>query len=68
MIGCQFDANMKVQMQRVKIINNNSKSRAAAYVKFDINIKMILVHYIQCIKHPIFKVNLEFQGVKFYQS
>ena len=28
---------------------------------------MILVHYIQSIKYPIFKVSLEFQGVKVHQ-
>ena len=30
--------------------------------------KMILVDYIQCIKYLIFKINLEFQDVKVYQS
>ena len=38
MIGRQFHANMKVQTTTCKD-NNNSKSRAATCVKFDINIK-----------------------------
>ena len=29
---------------------------------------MILVHYIQCIKYPIFVISLEFQGIKVHQS
>ena len=38
MIGGHFHANMKVQTAMCKD-NNNSKSRAAACVKFEINIK-----------------------------
>ena len=38
MIGRHFHASMKVQTATCKD-NNNSKSRAATYVKFQINIK-----------------------------
>ena len=38
MIGPHFHENMKVQTATSKD-NNNSKSRAATYVKFEINIK-----------------------------
>ena len=38
MIGHHFHANMKLQTAMCKD-NNNSKSRAATYVKFDIYIK-----------------------------
>ena len=38
MIGRQFHANMKVQTAACND-NNNSKSRAAIYVEFEINIK-----------------------------
>ena len=38
MIGRHFHANMKVQTATCKD-NNNSKSRAATGVKFEINIK-----------------------------
>ena len=42
---------MKVQIGMCKD-NNNSKSRAATYLKFHIYIyKMISVDYIQCIKY-----------------
>ena len=46
MIGRHFHANVKVQTAMCKD-NNNSKGRAATYVKFHIY-KMILVDYIQC--------------------
>ena len=38
MIGRHFHANMKVQTETCKD-NNNSKSRVATYVEFEINIK-----------------------------
>ena len=67
MTGRHFHANMKVQTATCKD-NNNSKSRAAACVNFEIKYKMIFVRYIQCIKYPIFKISLEFQDVKVHQS
>ena len=36
MIGRHFHANMKVQTVKMCKDNNNSKSRAATHVKFDI--------------------------------
>ena len=48
--------------------NNNSKSRPATYVAFDIYIYiyiMISVDYIQCIKYSIFNISIEFQDIKF---
>ena len=39
MIGRHFHPNMKVQTATCKN-NNDSKSRAATYVKFEINIKL----------------------------
>ena len=54
MIGRHIHANIKVSTAMCKD-NNNSKSRAAACVKFDIHIcKMISVDYIQCIKYQSF--------------
>ena len=76
MIRSHFHANMKVQTAMCKD-DNNSRSRAATYVKFEINIKLYIydmymiytnVHYIQCIKCPIFKISREFQSVKVHQS
>ena len=63
MIGLPFYANLKVQTATCKD-NNNSKSKAATYVKFE----MIWVHYIQCINYPICKVSHEFQSAKVCQS
>ena len=57
MIGRHFHANMKVQTAMCKD-NNNSKSRAATYVKCDIY-KMILLDYIQCISN----ISVEFQDI-----
>ena len=68
MIGRHFHANMKVHTAMCKD-NNNSKSRAATYLKIlHIYIKMISVDYIQCIKYSIFNIRVEFQDIKFHQS
>ena len=66
MIGRHSHANMKVQTATCKD-NNNSKRRVATCLKCEINYKMILVHYIQCMKYPIFKISFEFQDVKVHQ-
>ena len=66
MIGRHIHANIKVQTAMCKD-NNNSKSRAATYVKFDIY-KMMLVDYIQCLKYSIFNISVEFQDINFHQS
>ena len=68
MFGRHFHTSMKVQIARCKD-NNNSKNRAATFVKFYIYIYiMISVHYIQYIKYSIFNVRVEFQDIKFHQS
>ena len=65
MVSHHFHANMKVQTAMCKD-NNNSKSRTATDVKFDIY--MILVDYIQFVKYSIFNIMVEFQCIKFHQS
>ena len=70
MISRHFQANMKVQTAMCKD-NNNSKSRAATYVKFDIYIyvyndisRLYLVYKI----YSIFHISVKFQDIKFHQS
>ena len=67
MIGIHFHANIKLQTAMCKD-NDNSKSRAAIYVKFLTYIyKMILVAYIQCTKYSTFNISVEIQDIKFHQ-
>ena len=60
MIGGHFHANMTAVCKD----DDNSKSKAAKYVKFDIY-KMVLVDYIQSIKFSIFNISVEVQDVTF---
>ena len=66
MIGRHFHGNMKVQTATCKD-NNNSKSRAVRCLQFN-TYKIILVDYIQCIKHSIFSISVGFRDIKFHQS